>query len=136
MNQDQEIRQRGILCLAFLASLGVYELVAHVLASQSSDGLIHGKSSLPLEAAYVAYAIYAFEIVVMMPLVTRQNQGKPQAAGASFIVRCALFESGAIYGLVLRMSGLPAIHQHVFSGLAALGLISAFLKFKEELQGL
>lgn len=71
---------------------------------------------------WVLYGFWGVAVLIAMPIVLRNTRVPSQRV----VLKMAFFESGAMYGMILRLLGEPIVHLYVFGGLALLLIIGSF----------
>ena len=111
-----------ILKFAFLAAIPLYALCAF-LVTKNHTAPLAGSGDVNLLAAVLA--IVCAVSFVLAPIVASRVGGNlppEQASNSRFIVRAAIYEAGAIYGLVLSFMSRDPMYS-VYFGIPAFLLI-------------
>lgn len=105
--------------LAFLVSIIMYVVIAHVVHVPANAEVLKGMPFLPmaLEAVYV----------VSIPLIAFASRALPEAR-SRVILALASYEAGAIYGLILTFIGFSPQHQLFLSAASFLLIALSLLR--------
>ncbi|HXE71997.1 MAG TPA: hypothetical protein VNO81_05005 [Candidatus Nitrosotenuis sp.] len=104
-----------VLHFAFMASVLVYGLVAWLLSRQPALAPALPTGPVPLLAGVLGVA-FAAQAFLLVPMLTRRIPDPRRR----HLVRLAIYESGAIYGLVLFFISRNLVYMAAFGGVALL----------------
>ncbi|MCK4592554.1 hypothetical protein KAT63_03920 [Candidatus Parcubacteria bacterium] len=126
-----------LLWASFLGAIFIYSVVA-VMIAQTGEGFEEGKGFIELESEMFSVLFYAFLFLAIIQLIVlfRWNSKTEHKLMESlsenkrnlFMIKYALADAIAVYGLTLFLINGNFNHLILFSGLAIIGMLLSYPK--------